>query len=111
MTSITTTFCLPIDKSATLTHMGDQVGIRALQQNASEVVKRAAAGEVIEITERGRLVARIVPAGAGGFADLCAAGLIRPADPTVGKLPAPKRVAKGQPTASEVLDLLRESER
>lgn len=91
--------------------MGDQVGIRALQQNASEVVKRAAAGEVVDITERGRLVARIVPAGAGGFADLCAAGLIRQADPTVGKLPTPKRVAKGQPTAAEVLDRLREFER
>lgn len=91
--------------------MSDQVGIRALQQNASEVVKRAAAGEVVEITERGRLVARIVPAGSGGFTDLCAAGLIRPADPTVTKLPTPKPVAKGQPSASEILALMREAER
>lgn len=87
------------------------MGIRALQQNASEVVKRAAAGEIVEITERGRLVARIVPAGSGGFADLCAAGLIRQADPTVTRLPTPKPVAKGQPSASEVLAQLREAER
>ena len=101
----------PGAQSATLTHMIEQVGIRALQQNASEVVKRAAAGEVVEITERGRLVARIVPAGSGGFSDLCAAGLIRQADPAVTKLPTPKPVAKGQPSASEILAQMREAER
>ncbi|MFT4232643.1 MAG: type II toxin-antitoxin system prevent-host-death family antitoxin [Leucobacter sp.] len=37
------------------------VGIRALKQNASEVVARAAAGEVIQITDRGRPVAEIIP--------------------------------------------------
>ena len=48
---------------ATLPHMPrNHVGVRALQQNASEVVKRAAAGEIIDITDRGRLVARMVPA-------------------------------------------------
>lgn len=37
------------------------VGIRALKQNASEVVARVTAGENIEITDRGRPVAQIVP--------------------------------------------------
>lgn len=37
------------------------MGIRALKQNASEVIARAAAGEVIEITDRGRPVAEIIP--------------------------------------------------
>lgn len=37
------------------------VGIRALKQNASEVVARAARGETIEITDRGKPVAKIVP--------------------------------------------------
>jgi len=39
----------------------ESVGIRALKQNASAVVARAAAGESIEITDRGRPVARLVP--------------------------------------------------
>lgn len=33
------------------------VGIRALKQNASEVVARAASGEVLTVTDRGRPVA------------------------------------------------------
>ena len=39
----------------------DEVGIRELKSQASAVVRRAAAGEVITITDRGRRVARIVP--------------------------------------------------
>lgn len=35
----------------------DKVGIRALKQNASEVVARAAGGEVLTVTDRGRPVA------------------------------------------------------
>src|ERR1039458_4072524 len=39
----------------------DEVGIRELKAQASAVVRRAAAGEVITITDRGRPVARLVP--------------------------------------------------
>jgi prevent-host-death family protein len=39
----------------------DEVGIRELKAQASAVVRRAAAGRVITITDRGRPVARIVP--------------------------------------------------
>lgn len=39
----------------------DRVGIRELRQNASEYVRRAASGEVIEVTDRGRPVARLSP--------------------------------------------------
>jgi prevent-host-death family protein len=38
-----------------------QVGIRALKAHASALVRRAAAGETITVTDRGRPVARIVP--------------------------------------------------
>ncbi len=38
-----------------------RVGIRDLRQNASAVLRRVAAGEVVEVTDRGRAVARIVP--------------------------------------------------
>ena len=38
-----------------------RVGIRELKQNASSVIRRVVAGESIEVTDRGRPVARIVP--------------------------------------------------
>jgi prevent-host-death family protein len=38
-----------------------RVGIRELRQNASAVLRRVAAGEIVEVTDRGRAVARIVP--------------------------------------------------
>jgi prevent-host-death family protein len=39
----------------------ERVGVRELRQNASAVLRRVAAGAVIEVTDRGRAVARIVP--------------------------------------------------
>jgi prevent-host-death family protein len=39
----------------------EKVGIRQLRQNATAVLRRVAAGEIIEVTDRGRAVARIVP--------------------------------------------------
>jgi prevent-host-death family protein len=38
-----------------------RVGIGELSRNASVVIRRVIAGETIEVTERGRPVARIVP--------------------------------------------------
>lgn len=38
-----------------------RIGIRELRQNASEYVRRAEKGEVIEVTDRGRLVAQLTP--------------------------------------------------
>ena len=38
------------------------VGLRELRQEASELVRRVDAGEVIEVTVSGRLAARMVPA-------------------------------------------------
>ena len=38
-----------------------RAGIRELRQNASALIRRVMAGETIEVTERGRPVARIVP--------------------------------------------------
>ncbi len=46
-----------------------RVGIRHLRQNASALIRRAIAGETIEVTEHGRLVARIVAMQAGSVLD------------------------------------------
>lgn len=43
--------------------MSEQVGIRALQQNASQVVARVTAGHRVEITDHGRPVAQLIPIG------------------------------------------------
>lgn len=41
--------------------MSNTVGIRELRQQASALLRRVAAGEVIDITDHGHPVARIVP--------------------------------------------------
>ena len=91
--------------------MGESVGIRALQQHASAVVARAAAGEEIQITDRGRPVARIVPILRTRAEELIESGRVRPARRPSTELPTPVRVSDGQPTASEVLTRLRADER
>jgi len=98
-------------QSAALTHMGS-VGVRALQQHASEVVRRAAAGEIVEVTDRGRLVARLVPAGGSSQLDaLVAAGLARPATMSLGDLGPPLRATPGRASLGELLDRARSAER
>lgn len=47
----------------------ERIGLRELRQHASQYVDRAAGGESIEITVRGRLVAMLVPAGEGTWDD------------------------------------------
>jgi prevent-host-death family protein len=39
----------------------DRIGVRELNQNTSQVLARVSSGETIEITDRGRPVARLVP--------------------------------------------------
>ena len=90
--------------------MSDQVGIRALQQNASGVVQRTAAGEVIVITDRGRPVARLVPIAASPLQQLLDEGRARPARIHPCDLPEPLP-ATGGPTLGELLAEARQDER
>jgi prevent-host-death family protein len=41
--------------------MSNTVGIRELRQQTSRVLKRVVAGEIVEVTEHGHPIARIVP--------------------------------------------------
>jgi len=43
--------------------MSDRVGIRELRQNLSKYLERVKDGEALVVTERGRQVARLIPAG------------------------------------------------
>lgn len=54
-----------------------RVGVRELRQQASALLRRVAAGEVIEVLDRGRPVAVITRAGPRGLAKLEEEGLLR----------------------------------
>jgi prevent-host-death family protein len=89
-----------------------RVGVRELKQNASEVLARVKAGEAVEVTERGRPVALIVPLPAGDPLDrLVAEGRASSADGSLADLPAPPRARRGQPALSLVLEAMRSDER
>jgi prevent-host-death family protein len=89
-----------------------RIGIRELRQHASVYVDLAEKGQTVDITNRGRLVARLVPAGEAesSLERLIAAGILQRAEDPGSLLdiePAPP-VPEGQPTASEILQELRE---
>jgi prevent-host-death family protein len=87
------------------------VGIRALKQNASQVVARAAAGEVVTITDRGRPVAQLIPVPGGQLAALVASGRARLAKASLAALGAPSHGGAGQPMLSEIVASMRDEER
>lgn len=59
-----------------MSHM-ERVGVRELRRDASAILRRAAAGETIEVTDRGRPVAVIVASAYSGLARLEREGLLR----------------------------------
>ncbi|MHB1525777.1 MAG: type II toxin-antitoxin system Phd/YefM family antitoxin [Candidatus Dormibacteria bacterium] len=91
--------------------MDSRVGIRDLKQNASAIVRRAAQGETLEITDRGRAVARIGPLPSkGNHAQMVAEGRISLAGGDLlanEPLPAPP----GRAAGFEALAALRFDER
>jgi len=87
-----------------------RIGIRELRQHASVYVDLAEKGYTVDITNRGRLVAQLIPVREPGspLERLIAAGIIEPAEEGGGladidPYPAPGAAAAGQPTASEAL--------
>jgi prevent-host-death family protein len=85
-----------------------RIGVRELRQHASRYLALVKNGEAVEVTERGRLVARLVPAvRAESDRDrLVAEGrLVRAAAPW--RLPEPVPASAGEPTTEEVLAELR----
>jgi prevent-host-death family protein len=96
-------------------HAAHRIGIRELRQHASVYVDLAEKGQVVDITNRGRLVAQLVPAKEpdSPLERLIAAGIIEAARHPGDLLdvePAPP-VPPGRPTASEILRQMREEER
>jgi prevent-host-death family protein len=88
------------------------VGVRELRQRASELLRRVAAGETIEITDRGHPVAVLAPLPDGGPLDrLRATGDVTPVADSLDDLPKPLPLAPGQEAPSAILARLRRDER
>lgn len=87
------------------------VGIRALKQNASEVVAEVARGETVEITSRGRAVAQLIPVAQDRLASLVAAGRARPARRTPASLGPALSRRRGTDSLTQVLTAQRADER
>jgi prevent-host-death family protein len=91
-----------------------RVGVRELRQNLSVYLRRVEQGETLDVTEHGRLVARLAPAPAPEMAildRLIAEGRATPASHSIELLPMPIELSPGSPTVSEVLRQMREDER
>lgn len=64
---------------ATMSHM-ERVGVRELRRDASGILRRVAAGESVEVADRGRPVAVLSRSMPSGLARLEREGLLRRAD-------------------------------
>ena len=86
----------------------ERIGIRELRQNASRYLALVKAGQTVEVTERGELVALLVPPQRSySVRDrLIGAGKLIPASSPTGRvrLPRPVPSAPGEPTNQELLD-------
>lgn len=98
---------VPRGRTAERASARKRIGIRELRQHASVYVDFAEKGYTVDITNRGRLVAQLVPAREPGSAmeRLIAAGIVQPAEEPGGAGgldPYPPPPA-GQPTAGDVI--------
>lgn len=84
----------------------ERIGVRELRQHASQYLDRVKLGETVEVTERGELVALLVPPDPPRAARerLIAAGRVVPA---TSEFRLPRRVRPRQDTGV-VLDELRD---
>ncbi len=86
------------------------VSVRVLNQETARVLARVKAGEEIVVTERGTVIARIVPASAGPLDALVAAGRVHPAE-AHGPAPRPKLPAGDGADAAALVHEMRDEER
>lgn len=87
-----------------------EVRVRELNQDTAGVLARVKRGEEIDITERGTVIARLVPAQAHPVADLISSGKLRPAT-SRGPIPRPTGPVRTNNEAGELLRTLRDEER
>ena len=90
----------------------ERIGIRELRQHASRYVAMAKAGRRVAVTDRGELVAYLVPAEEPGsvYERLVAAGRVRPAIGSLLDLLPPPPAEPGSLLLSEALQQMRDEE-
>jgi prevent-host-death family protein len=84
------------------------IGVRELRQNASRYLKLVEAGESVEVTDRGRPVARLVPVPTSRFDQLVAEGRIRRGTGRWRDLPPPLPLPPGARPPSELISEMRD---
>ena len=89
----------------------DSIGVRQLQQNAATTVERVRHGESIEVTVRGRPVARLVPVGGTLLDQLEAAGRVKRGKGDLLDLGPPLKPRRGVEPPSTTLARMRAHER
>jgi prevent-host-death family protein len=87
----------------------ESIGVRELRQHASRYLERVRLGESLEVTDRGRPVARLVPIGSDVWADLVASGKVIQSDPDSDLLDEPP--GQYDVDASGALAAMRDHER
>ena len=86
-----------------------RIGVRELRQHASRYLALVAGGQSIEVTDRGRPIAMLVPVHGEPWHDLLASGrVLQPSDPADV---ADEQSLDYGVDASEVLRTLRDAER
>ena len=58
----------------------DRIGVRELRQHASRYLERVAHGESLEVTDRGRPIARLVPIETDSWSTMISTGRVTPAE-------------------------------
>jgi prevent-host-death family protein len=92
----------------------ETIGVRELRQNASRYLRLVKAGERVAVTERGELIAYLVPASEAPSSildQLEAAGHLRRGIGSILDLPEPEPLPAGARPLSEVLQEMRDEER
>jgi prevent-host-death family protein len=82
-------------------HM-ERIGVRELRQQASSILRRVAAGETVEVTDRGRPVAVLLKSMPSGLARLEREGLLRRAQGALADL-QPVALPAGSATPSSIV--------
>jgi len=90
----------------------EQIGVRELRQHASRYLAKVRAGGTVEVTDRGRPVARLVPVPDDAWSALVASGSVRaPTDPAPLAQLEPQRVPRTAPLSEELRRMRDEDDR
>jgi antitoxin (DNA-binding transcriptional repressor) of toxin-antitoxin stability system len=89
-----------------MSHM-ERIGVRELRRDASAILRRVAAGESVEVTDRGRPVALMTRTAPDGLARLEREGLLRTTSTDLLGI-APVRLPPGAGSPSSTISLGRD---